>query len=66
MRAFSGRLYQDSSKADSWQKVKDTIDRYEAYGADYALAINPLTRQTYERGLVPAELGLNIDAIIDA
>ncbi len=55
-----------ASKPDSWKEVRQKIDRYVGYGALYAMAINPLTRDIYERGTAPAELELNTDAIIDA
>lgn len=55
-----------ASKTDSWEKVRDKIDRYVAYGARYALAINPLTREIYERGSAVNGLELDTGAIIDA
>ena len=55
-----------ASKTDSWKQVRQKIDRYVGYGAVYAMAINPLTRETYERGSAPTGLELDTDAIIDA
>jgi Uma2 family endonuclease len=55
-----------ASKTDSWAKVREKIERYVVYGAQYALAINPTTRQTFELGSSPESLALDIDAIIDA
>ncbi len=55
-----------ASKTDSWSKLRRKIDAYAEYGAQYALAVNPLTRQKYERGTLPEGLTLDIEAIFDA
>lgn len=55
-----------ASKTDSWAKVREKIGRYIEHGAQYALAINPITRQIHELGAPPEGLTLDTDAIIDA
>ncbi len=55
-----------ASKSDSWTALVRKIDKYIADGARYAIAIDPATRTTYERGTCPAGLELDIDAIAEA
>lgn len=55
-----------ASKSDRWSRVSAKIDKYVADGAGYALAIDPETRETYERGTPPPGLVLDIAAIIAA
>jgi Uma2 family endonuclease len=43
-----------ASKTDSWFAIKSKIDKYADDGAGYALAVDPQTRETYERGQCPA------------
>lgn len=59
-------LIEVASKTDDWRTVKAEIDKYVAGGAGYALAVDPRTRETYELGRPPADLEIDIDAIIDA
>jgi Uma2 family endonuclease len=55
-----------ASKSDSWPAVTAKIDKFVADGSIYAIAINPRTRETYERGHCPDGLVLDIAAIVDA
>jgi Uma2 family endonuclease len=55
-----------ASKTDTWENVKAKIDKYAADGAPFAVAIDPETREVYERGNPPEGLSLNYDAIVDA
>jgi len=55
-----------ASRTDEWPNVKQKIDKYIDDGAAYALAINPGSRETYERGKLPPGLVLDTDAIVDA
>jgi Uma2 family endonuclease len=55
-----------ASKTDAWSDVTAKIDKYAADGAAFAVAVNPQTREIYERGAAPADLTLEYDAIIDA
>ena len=55
-----------ASKTDSWKKIRAKIDKYAADGAPFAVAINPKTRDVYERGNPPEGLVLDYDAIVDA
>jgi len=55
-----------ASKTDSWPQLQAEIDAYVSSGARYALAINPSTREEYSRGDAPADLALDITAIIGA
>ena len=54
-----------ASKTDEWPLVKLKIDKYVLDGAGYAIAIDPRTREIYERGTRPATLVLDTDAVID-
>jgi Uma2 family endonuclease len=48
---------------------RDTIAKIEFYmrnGTQYAVAIDPFTREVVERGEAPDGLSLDFDAIIDA
>ncbi|MGH7746369.1 MAG: Uma2 family endonuclease [Candidatus Dormibacteria bacterium] len=55
-----------ASSSDRWPAVCTKIDDYASYGATYALALDPATRQRYERGAPPGGLTLDLDAIFDA
>ena len=55
-----------ASASDRWLDVVVKIDAYVANGAGYAVAVDPTTRERYERGTPPAGLTLDFDAIIDA
>ena len=55
-----------ASPSDRWLDVARKIDAFVADGAGYAIAIDPATCERYERGAPPADLALDVDAIIDA
>jgi len=55
-----------ASKTDAWTTLCEKIDKYAADGAAYAIAIDPRSREMYERGICPAGLLLDIVAIVDA
>jgi Uma2 family endonuclease len=55
-----------ASPSDAWRAVTSKIDKYIIDGAGYAVAINPQTRDVYERGNRPAAFALDIPAIVDA
>jgi Uma2 family endonuclease len=55
-----------ASKSDTWDAVTGKIDAFERDGASYAIAIDPGNGATYERGLRPEDLTLDIGAIVDA
>jgi Uma2 family endonuclease len=54
------------SPSDTWAWLKRKVDRYVAYGACFAVAINPETREVYEAGEAPDGLKLDYDRILDA
>ncbi len=54
------------SQSDRWAETTAKIDRYHDLGARYAVAIDPQTRDVYERGSAQTGLALDFDAIIDA
>ncbi len=54
------------SASDAWSDTTAKVDRFLSYGATYAVAVDPETREVYERGSAPAGLSLDFDAIIDA
>ncbi len=54
------------SATDAWSDTTAKVDRLLSYGATYAVAVDPETREVYERGCAPAGLSLDFDAIIDA
>jgi hypothetical protein len=46
----------------------ETVSRVEAFverGSQYAVAINPMTREVEPRGILPPNLEIDFDAIID-
>ena len=53
------------SKTDEWPVVVTKIDKYFDDGATYAIAIDPKSRETYERGTCPHDLELDIAAIVE-
>lgn len=55
-----------AGKTDTWPTVKRKIDKYVNDGAGYAVALNPSSREVYERGRPPAGFVLDATAIIDA
>jgi Uma2 family endonuclease len=55
-----------ASPSDAWATVTKKIDKYIADGAGYAIAIDPSTRDVYERGTRPSDFALDITAIIEA
>ncbi len=55
-----------ASRSDRWADVTAKIDRYAAYGASYALAIDPQTGAQYTTGQPPQGLFIDVRAVIDA
>jgi Uma2 family endonuclease len=55
-----------ASKTDAWATLKRKIDKYVADGAGYGIAIDPQTREVYERGTCPAGLSVDVAAIAEA
>jgi Uma2 family endonuclease len=55
-----------AGKMDAWETLARKVDKHFADGARYALAIDPQTRDVYERGSCPADLTIDVAAIIDA
>jgi Uma2 family endonuclease len=54
------------SDTDVFRDVVARIELYLERGSSYAVAIDPTTREVIERGITPAGLALDFDAIIDA
>jgi Uma2 family endonuclease len=50
---------------DLWSSLQRKVDRYIANGALYAVAINPESRDVYERGTPPAGLKIDFERIFD-
>jgi Uma2 family endonuclease len=55
-----------ASPSDRWSDVCGKIDAYIDNGARYAIAIDPESGKTYERGASPASLYLDTEAIANA
>jgi Uma2 family endonuclease len=51
------------SYTDSWPKLQRKIDKYIEDGATYAIAIDPESGDTYERGQCPDGLSIDVAAI---
>jgi len=54
-----------ASYTTDWPKLKKKIDRYVEHGAGYALAVDPRSHRTYERGQRPEGLALDLAAMWD-
>ena len=54
------------SWSDDFRDTVAKIEFYMLHGSQYAVAIDPFTREVFERGAVPDGLLLNFEAIIDA
>jgi Uma2 family endonuclease len=54
-----------ASYTDNWPVFKRKVDRYIENGAGYAIAIDPRSRRTYERGQCPGGFVLNIEAFTE-
>jgi Uma2 family endonuclease len=55
-----------ASSTDAWADVCAKIDMYAREGAQYAVAVDPRERVTYECGTPPARFTLDAEAIYDA
>jgi len=55
-----------ASKTVSWSTLTRKIDKYIADGARYGIAIDPQTREIHQVGSRPADLAIDIAAIIEA
>ncbi len=54
------------SDTDDFADTVAKIELFVARGSSYAVAIDPTTRDVVERGIAPADLFLDVNAIIDA
>lgn len=54
------------SETDSWPRLQEKLRAYVANGTEYALAIDPYRRDTFELGTRPAGLHFDVDAIAGA
>jgi len=54
------------SASDDFKDTVAKIRFYRRNGTQYAVAIDPETREVVERGSSPPGLALNFDSIIDA
>ncbi len=54
------------SQSDTFRETVDKLDLFVARGTEYAVAIDPFTREIVHRGTPPSDLLLDFDAIIDA
>ncbi len=55
-----------TSRTDRFTATVAKVEMYRERGSQYAVAINPDTREVQERGTPPDGLALDFDAIIDA
>jgi Uma2 family endonuclease len=54
------------SDADDFRDTVAKIEQFMERGSTYAVAIDPVSRTIVERGIAPAGLVLDFDAIVDA
>jgi hypothetical protein len=54
------------SDTDEFRDVVAKIELYVERGSSYAVSIDPTTREVIQRGVAPAGLVLDFEAIIDA
>jgi Uma2 family endonuclease len=54
------------SKSDSPLRIRRKVERYQEYGARYAIMIDPDRRESWSCGEPPRDFALDLEAIYDA